>query len=296
MTFHILLPFYGRPDHLRIAVESVLAQTDADWRLTVVDDRYPDEEPGRWVAGLGDPRIEYLRNEVNLGVSRNYLRCVELMTGEHSMLFGCDDVMLPDFVARVAELLAAHPDASIVQPGAEVIDADGRPFRPLGDRIKDLLRPGGRGVRVLRGEPLAASLLRGNWTYFPSLVWRVSELRRHGFDPDLDVVQDLGMLLDIVADGGTMVLDDRVVFQYRRHRSSVSSATAVDGTRFAQERELFARQQRRFTVLGWPRAARAARHHWSSRLNALTQLPAAARSGGGSVRSLLRHAVGRSQA
>jgi glycosyltransferase involved in cell wall biosynthesis len=296
MTFHILLPFYGRPDHLRIAVQSVLAQTDGDWRLTVVDDRYPDEEPGRWVAALADPRIEYLRNEVNLGVSRNYLRCVDLMTGEHSMLFGCDDVMLPGFVARVSQLLAAHPDASIVQPGAEVIDADGARFHPLGDRIKDLLRPGGRGVRVLGGEALAASLLRGNWTYFPSLVWRVADLRRHGFDPDLDVVQDLGMLLDIVADGGTMVLDDRVVFQYRRHRSSVSSATAVDGTRFAQERELFARQQRRFSALGWRRAARAARRHWSSRLNALTQLPAAARSGGGSVRSLLGHAFGRSQA
>jgi glycosyltransferase involved in cell wall biosynthesis len=296
MTFHILLPFYGRPDHLRIAVESVLAQTEPDWRLTVVDDRYPDEEPGRWVAGLGDPRIEYLRNDVNLGVSRNYLRCVDLMTGEHSMLFGCDDVMLPGFVARVSELLEAHPDASIVQPGAQVIDADGRRFHPLGDRIKDLLRPGGRGARVLRGEPLAASLLRGNWTYFPSLVWRVSELRRHGFDPDLDVVQDLGMLLDIVADGGTFVLDDRVVFQYRRHRTSVSSATAVDGTRFAQERELFARQQRRFGALGWRRAVRAARRHWSSRLNALTQLPAAVRAGGGSARSLLGHAFGRAQA
>jgi glycosyltransferase involved in cell wall biosynthesis len=296
MTFHILLPFYGRPDHLRIAVQSVLAQTDTDWRLTVVDDRYPDEEPGRWVAGLGDPRIEYLRNEKNLGVSRNYLRCVELMTGEHSMLFGCDDVMLPGFVARVQELLAAHPDAAIVQPGAEVIDADGDPYHPLGDRIKDVLRPRGHGVRVLAGEPVAASLLRGNWTYFPSLIWRVSELRRHGFDPDLDVVQDLGMLLDIVADGGVLVLDDRVVFQYRRHRSSVSSATAVDGTRFAQERELFARQDRRFTELGWTRAARASRRHWSSRLNALTQLPAALRAGGGSVRSLLGHALGRAQA
>jgi len=296
MPFHILLPFYGRPDHLRLAVESVRAQTDADWRLTVVDDRYPDTEPGRWVAGLGDPRIEYLRNETNLGVSRNYLRCVELMTGEHSILFGCDDVMLPDFVARVKELLAAYPGADILQPGAEVIDADGAPFHPLGDRIKDVLRPGGRGVRVLRGEPLAASLLRGNWTYFPSLVWRVSELRRHGFDPDLDVVQDLGMLLDIVADGGELLLDDRVVFHYRRHRASVSSATAVDGTRFAQERELFARQARRFSAHGWRRAARAARRHWSSRLNALTQLPAALRSGGGSVRSLLAHAFGRAQA
>jgi hypothetical protein len=124
-------------------------------------------------------------------------------------------------------------------------------------------------------------------------VWNVAELRRHGFDPGLDVVQDLGMLLDIIADGGQLVLDDRVVFQYRRHRTSVSAATAVDGTRFAQERELFARQERRFRAQGWRRAAASARRHWSSRLNALTQLPAARRAGGGAVRSLLGHAFGR---
>jgi hypothetical protein len=47
------------------------------------------------------------------------------------------------------------------------------------------------------------------------------------------------------------------------------------------------------TARGWPRAARAARRHLSSRLNALTRLPAAARHGGFSgVRSLARHAFG----
>ncbi|GAA2080074.1 hypothetical protein GCM10009840_14270 [Pseudolysinimonas kribbensis] len=293
MTFHILLPFYGRPDHLRLAVESVLAQTDPDWRLTVVDDRYPDEAPGEWVRSLGDPRIEYVRNEQNLGVSRNYIECVSRMEGEFSMLFGCDDIMLPGFVARVTELLREHPDAAIVQPGVEVIDSDGSVYLPLPDRLKWMLRFRGTGARVYAGEELAASLLRGNWTYFPSLVWRVSELRRYGFEPDLDVVQDLIMLLDIVADGGSLVLDDRVVFQYRRHRASVSSAKAVDGSRFVQERRLFDSEASRFAALGWNRAAAAARRHWSSRLHALTRLPAAIRGGSASgVRILLRHGLG----
>jgi len=82
------------------------------------------------------------------------------------------------------------------------------------------------------------------------------------------------------------------VFSYRRHDASVSSATAVNGTRFAEERAFFDEAERRCRALGWDRAARAARHHWSSRLNALTRLPSAvvARDPHG-VAVLIRHAA-----
>jgi glycosyltransferase involved in cell wall biosynthesis len=293
MILEIMLPFYGRVDHFRAAVESVLAQDDPGWTLTIVDDVYPDPEPQKWAESLGDPRITYLRNEINLGPSKNYLKCVSLMTGEYSVLFGCDDVMLPDYVTRVKELLSEFPGASVIQPGVQVIDENGTPYLPLVDRIKDHYRFRGTGSRQYSGEEIAVSLLRGNWTYFPSLLWRVELLRRYGFHQDLDVVQDFVMLLDIAAGGGSLVLDDRVVFQYRRHQGSVSSAAAVDGSRFRQERELFDGQASRFDAIGWSRAARTARRHCSSKLNALTRLPLAIRQGNGrGVRALLTHAVG----
>ncbi|GAB2452086.1 glycosyltransferase involved in cell wall biosynthesis [Conyzicola lurida] len=293
MTFHIMLPFWGSFEHFREAVESVLAQTDPDWKLTVVDDVYPDLAPGEWLQALGDPRIEYIRNEVNLGVSRNYVKCVGLMQGEYSMLFGCDDVMLPGYLARVKELLTRHPGAAVIQPGVEVIDGDGVVSEPLVDRVKNRSRLSGAGARVYSGEVLAHSLLRGNWTYFPALVWKVELLRTYGFNQKLDVVQDLIMLLDIIEGGGEFVLDDEVVFRYRRHQQSVSSATATDGSRFKQERELFDAEVKRFEAIGWRRAARAARWHTLSRLNALTRIPLAVRQGNGKgVKALLTHAAG----
>ena len=289
-----MMPFYGRFDHFRAAVESVLAQTDPDWRLVIVDDVYPDLAPGEWAQGLRDPRIEYIRNDVNLRPSKNYLKCVSLMRSEHSVLMGCDDIMLPGYVARVKELLTRFPDADIVQPGVQVIDGDGAVYRPLPDRVKSVYRFGGHGARRYSGERLATSLLRGNWTYFPSLVWRVSRLRQFGFRPDLDVVQDLAMLLDITLDGGTLVLDDRIEFSYRRHAASVSAVTGPDGSKFAQERVLFEEFSARCSALGWKRASRAARAHLTSRLSALSELPAAIRAGNPDGRkSLLRHAFGR---
>ena len=42
----VVMPFYGDPGLFRAAVESVLAQSDGDWRLVVIDDVYPDTARG----------------------------------------------------------------------------------------------------------------------------------------------------------------------------------------------------------------------------------------------------------
>lgn len=287
-----MMPFYGSFEHFKIAVESVLAQDDPDWRLTVVDDVYPSLEPGEWLVGLDDPRITYVRNTENLRPSRNYNKCIGLMQSEFSVLMGCDDAMLPNYVRRVKELIAEFPEASIIQPGVAVIDEHGTRSRPLADRVKALYRFSGRGARSYSGERLATSLLRGNWTYFPSLVWRVSELRKRTFRTDLDVVQDLAMLMGIIEGGGSLVLDDEVCFTYRRHSASVSAVTGPDGSKFKQEATLFAETSESCDALGWPRAARAARVHLTSRLNAASELPAAWRSGNRAGReALIDHIV-----
>ena len=292
MILDILMPFYGRFDHFREAVESVRAQNDDSWRLTIVDDVYPDLGPGQWAQSLGDSRITYVRNEQNLRPSRNYNKSVSLAQSEFVVLMGCDDVMDPDYVGRVRELIRTHPDVDIIQPGVRVIDENGAPSRPLADRVKGFYRFGGHGPRELGGERLARSLLRGNWTYFPSLAWRRTRLEG-GFRTDLDVVQDLAMLLQITLAGGTLLLDDQTVFAYRRHSTSVSAVTGPDGSKFAQERTLFAEVADACAARGWTRAARAARWHLSSRLNALTELPAASRARNrNGVRALRRHVFG----
>ncbi len=287
-----MMPFYGRPDHFRAAVESVLAQDSADWRLTIVDDVYPDPEPGCWAAAIDDPRVTYIRNTENLRPSRNYNKAIGIARAEWLTMMGCDDLMEPRYVSRVHELLAAFPDADLVQPGVTIIDGDGRPHTPLADRVKRRYVPRGPRPLLASGEPLATTLLRGNWTYFPSLVWRRSRLAG-GFRTDLDVVQDIAMIFGIVADGGSMVIDDEDVFRYRRHARSLSATTGADGTKFVQERVFFAEAADRAGALGWHRAARAARWHLSSRLNAVTELSGALKPSARTARrNLLRHAFG----
>ena len=140
---------------------------------------------------------------------------------------------------------------------------------------------------------MAASLLGAGWHYFPALAWRRDAILRFGFRPEFDVVQDLALLMDIAAAGGSIVVDNSEAFLYRRHASSDSSLRAADGRRFDEERRYFQEQAARFHGLGWCRAELAARLHWTSRLNALSVLLGSLRNPSISTcRTMARHVLG----
>ncbi|HEY4226660.1 MAG TPA: glycosyltransferase [Pseudolysinimonas sp.] len=293
MTIDIMMPFWGDVGLLKIAIDSVLAQTSPRWRLVVIDDRYPGDEHTRYLAAIEDERVDIVVNDRNLGVAANFQRSIDLARSSHVVIMGCDDVLLPSYVERLESLIDCYPEASYIQPGVRVIDGSGAEVLPLADRVKGWYRPPQHGTRTLSGESLALSLLRGNWTYFPSICWRAEDLHRYGFRPEYGVVLDLALQIDIATHGGTLVVDDEVVFLYRRHGASVSSVAAVDGTRFQEERTFLLQAAEACKALGWHRAARAAHRHVSSRLSAASRIPSALRNGDmAGVRELGRHSMG----
>lgn len=293
MMIDVLLPYWGDVEHMKQAVRSVLAQDDPDWVMTVVDDCYPDTWLGPWLEELGDPRIAYHRNAVNAGITENYRRCLALATQDVVVFMGCDDAMLPNYLSTVRRAFSSFPSADVVQPGVSVIDENGVERTTLVDSVKrHLTMPRVRGRRVMGGEELAASLLRADWMYWPSLAFSRERLLRTPFRDDFPLIQDLALVIDILADGGSMVLDETDCFRYRRHSASASSATLLDGRRFDGERRYFALAAAQVRALGWRRAERAARCHLTSRLYALTLLPKAMRAGdGAAVRRLFAHAL-----
>ena len=180
----------------------------------------------------------------------------------------------------------------LYQPGVRVVDDRGRPAEPLADRIKRWLAPTVDTPTLLAGQSLATSLLHGNWLYWPSLVFRTERLRQHRFRQDLPIILDLAIVLELVADGAALVLDPETTFSYRRHETSLSGAGLRDGSRFADDRRFFAEASEQMRAAGWPRAARAARARWTSRLHGLSMAPAALRTrDGAGVRAAIGHAI-----
>jgi hypothetical protein len=174
-----------------------------------------------------------------------------------------------------------------------VIDGAGNETRTLVDEAKRRLYAPKFDRRYgLSGENLAVSLLRGDWLYFPSICWRSDALKGLRFRPELKVIQDLALMMELVKRGERLIADKTVCFEYRRHDASESSATAFDGSRFTEAGDFFADMADQMAAHGWHRAARVARLHLSSRIFALTKLPQALRGGTNGVKPLVRHAFG----
>ena len=271
MAIEIFIPHYGRFDYLKQAVESVLNQSDSNWTLTVVDDGYPTDEAAHYFEKISDKRVSYLKNPKNLGVTGNFNRCIELGQAQHMVILGFDDRLKPSFVSEVNGLISQSPEAAIYQVGVEVINAEGSVYSPLPDRIKSLIRPKGSQL-VMESKQALESLLIGNWLYFPSIVWKTSELKKYGFDKKFSIAQDLDLIAKILLAGGKLAVSSKVSFQYRRHPASLSSLAGGDALRYEEEKELFASLQPKLRALGYLKAARRAKLRITSRLAALVDL------------------------
>ena len=63
-TVSVCIPAYRGGPYIGEAIESVLAQTFADFELVVIDDASPDDT-AQVVARYHDARIRFVRNERN---------------------------------------------------------------------------------------------------------------------------------------------------------------------------------------------------------------------------------------
>ena len=98
---HFRTPTYKRPEALRRALQSMIAQTSPHWICDVYDDD-PSEAARFVVAELGDVRIRYTANKPQLFASRNIDHCFSA-DNPHGAEFFCvvedDNFILPDFCA-----------------------------------------------------------------------------------------------------------------------------------------------------------------------------------------------------
>ncbi len=109
----VILPTHNRPQLLREAIDSVRAQTHADWELIVVDDASEPPVP----HDLGDSRIRVVRHDAALGGAAAKNTGVHHALGNVLAFLDDDDCYAPHYLARAFEALDAHADIDVVFMG-----------------------------------------------------------------------------------------------------------------------------------------------------------------------------------
>lgn len=120
----VLMTVYNGMPYLPEAIESVLNQTYADFKLLVVDDCSIDESR-QVIRGYSDPRIRLLENEENLGQTRSLNRGLGMVDTELVARMDHDDISHPERLRKQVEFLVEHADIAVLGTCIRWIDAEG---------------------------------------------------------------------------------------------------------------------------------------------------------------------------
>lgn len=201
----VLMPAYNASRYVAEAVDSILAQTFADFEFLIVDDGSTDDTPQILKDyAARDGRIRVF-TQPNGGVGAALNRGLSEARGEFIARMDADDVSLPHRLQREIDFLRGRPDCVLVGSRVLLIDADGEPLFEM---------PG----IPLEHEQIDRLLMRADWAIVhPSTVMRrEAVLRVGGYRADLVPVEDHDLFLRLAEIGRLANLPD-VLLYYRKH-------------------------------------------------------------------------------
>jgi glycosyltransferase involved in cell wall biosynthesis len=210
----VCIPTWNGERYIAETLTSVLGQTYEDFECLVVDDASTDRTLDI-IRSFHDPRVRAHANTERLGIAGNSNRCLELVRSDYVCVFGHDDLMAPDNLARKVAVLAADPSVSFVHSTAEVLTTEPGPASYNGryaacDRISD----GNVRFREL--------LLGGNHICSSTVVARRQALLdAGGFDVELNYPCDYEMWMKLCANRRVAFLAEPLV-KYRWHGENAS--------------------------------------------------------------------------
>lgn len=111
MKASIIIPVYNAAATLEATVRTVLAQSESDFELILVDDCSTDASPAVCKAlAAEDARVRYLRNAKNSGPAATRNAGIRAAQGEWLLFVDSDDFVASDYL----KCLTSYEDADIV--------------------------------------------------------------------------------------------------------------------------------------------------------------------------------------
>jgi glycosyltransferase involved in cell wall biosynthesis len=113
----VSIPTYNRPKQLLDCVGRLLPQLDDDCELRIYDNCSTTPMAGVLADLLKHypkAKVTVIRNQTNIGMLGNIIRCMEDCPTPWLAMCGDDDPPDPDFVAKVKRAIAQYPEAIFV--------------------------------------------------------------------------------------------------------------------------------------------------------------------------------------
>ena len=200
----MVMPVFNGAQYLAAALDSVLAQDFQDFELICLNDGSNDATPDILAEyAAKDRHIAYRDNPSNIGLPATLNAGFAIARGDYHSWTSHDNLLRPDMLSTLVEVLDADMSVGVAYAGYSVIDGDGELLRYHPPRPPE--------ARWFSNPVGAAFLYRR----------QVTEALG-GYDESLFGAEDYDFWLR-AARAFKLQPIDRDLYQYRRHHASLTS-------------------------------------------------------------------------
>jgi glycosyltransferase involved in cell wall biosynthesis len=212
-SFSILCSAYRCEAYLAETIDSVVAQTMPDWEMIVVDNGPSDEIAEIVRHYQDDPRVRFVRQQ-NSRLIGGIGTAAAVSSGRYLVPLDSDDMLMPGFCRRMAEVLDSRPDIDVLSCDATVF-RDGERHDLAGSFLRKRL---GLEHRLTLADMIGEHDVIPYFAAFRREAW----LAAGGYGPGTDLVEDIALYLRLIVSGHDIrVLPERLT----RYRLRVDSAS-----------------------------------------------------------------------
>ena len=185
MRFSVIIPLYNKSGYVAKAIDSVLAQTCADYELVIMDDGSSDNSfsvASKAVEGKGNCQI-YRQQNAGVSMARN--NAVAKSKGDYLCFLDADDWWAPTFLEEMSGLIDEFPEAGIYGTGYTIVNETKHKTRvsPIG------VAPGFERGYINYCQVYAKTLAMPLWTGAVCIPRRVFE-EMNGFPKGIKLGED----------------------------------------------------------------------------------------------------------
>ncbi|MBT6226808.1 MAG: glycosyltransferase family 2 protein [Candidatus Scalindua sp.] len=112
MKISICIPTYNRAKFLKNCINSIVSSislSDFEVQVCISDNCSTDQTEDVVRDAQSILNIKYHKNSSNLGIPRNFINVVSMAEGDFIWLIGDDDLLMPNAIEALINLISGHP-------------------------------------------------------------------------------------------------------------------------------------------------------------------------------------------
>ena len=219
----IFMPTYNHEHFIAQAIDSVLAQDYSNWELIIGDDASIDKTYViiEQYEKKYPEKIKPFRNEINLGITKNFNKILSKCSGKYIAIASGDDILLPNKLSSQVKLMESNINCILSYHDIEVFDSTSEQTIRFWNSGESCTKP-----VTGNSKEVAKALVKDGTKFMAamSVMVKKESIPTHGHDERIPIASDWLLWIEICANNnGEVAFLDEIYARYRKHPNSITS-------------------------------------------------------------------------